>query len=91
MERSAWRRPSPFDEVCRRAGGRRRFNSVRQARAIQRQGEVLRLLRQSRLAHGWQAHAARQLGVSPATISRDVVAIFRRLAGQQSWVGVVGP
>ena len=57
------------DEVERRASGRRHDNSVRQFRATLRQMQVARLL-----AQGVQRRReiARQLGVHPSTISRDV-------------------
>jgi hypothetical protein len=60
------------DELAsRRAGGRRRYNSLRRDRATVRRGQVAQLLR----GHGWtrgsQAKIAHILGVSQATISRD--------------------
>jgi hypothetical protein len=42
--RGAWRRPAPWETVCRRASGRRRYNSWRQLRAAMRRREVERLL-----------------------------------------------
>ena len=75
--RNTWSTPTDFDTVCRRAAGRRRYNAVRQFRAAYRQVEVIRLLRQYGLfTHGTQARIARELGVSRATICRDVAAIL---------------
>jgi len=57
------------DEVERRASGRRHYNSVRHFRATLRQMQVARLL-----AQGVRRRVviARQLGVHPSTISRDI-------------------
>ncbi|HUW16798.1 MAG TPA: hypothetical protein VMW94_06940 [Actinomycetes bacterium] len=63
----------------RRAGGRRRYNKLRQDQAAIRRMEVVMLLREF---GGWnwgvQKRIAKELGVSEATISRDL----RRL-----WLG----
>ncbi len=66
----------PWEEICKRAGGRRHYNSWRQHMALLRQLEVARLMWQHTGKgvggrYGWQAAAARALGVSRATISRD--------------------
>lgn len=69
-----------WDQVCRRAGGRRKYNALRQMDAQLRRAEVARLLIDEgfHLRHrGAQARVARRLHVSEATISRDVRAIFR--------------
>ena len=61
-----------FDEVCRRAGGRRRYNAERQRGAEKRRAEVARLLvKYGRHKRGTRARIARELGVSEATVSRD--------------------
>ncbi len=71
-----------WGQVCRRAGGRRGYNAQRQFAAAYRRSEVARLLlagvgrRHSGLT-GQQAEIARQLGVHPSTISRDLAAIQR--------------
>jgi len=77
-----------WEQACRRAGGRRRHNSWRQFMAIYRRYEVARLLlagvgtrHGQGLLSGQQAAIARQLGVSPSTISRDVAVL------QQHWQG----
>jgi transposase len=59
-------------EAIKRAAGRRRYNAVRQFRAAYRRRKVAELLMGTGLKHGCQAEVARQLGVSEATISRDV-------------------
>ena len=72
-----WSAPTSWDEACRRASGRRWYNSVRQFRAAQRQAEVARRLRELALRRGAQARLARELGVSAATINRDVQVLLR--------------
>jgi hypothetical protein len=66
-----------WEDVCRRAGGRRRYNAarrnprdLRRARIIAGRAGVPRPL-----PAGLQAELARRLVVSPATISRDFKAI----------------
>jgi hypothetical protein len=78
--RRPWSEPTAWDEVCRRAAGRRHYNSVRRFRATMRRGEVARLLRvQGGLtARGTQATLARQLGVSRSTVCRDIAWLLRQ-------------
>lgn len=65
--------PLTFEQVCKRAGGRRRYNRQRQVAAEQRRAQVRELLaRYGRKGRGTQARIARELGVSEATVSRDV-------------------
>jgi hypothetical protein len=69
-----------WEAVCRRAGGRRRYNAGRRfLRNLRRAQIVSRLAGTSwlyaRPPHGLQAALARVLGVSPATISRDLRAL----------------
>ena len=71
-----WSHPTSDAEAAARAGGRRRHNGTRQARAQLRRAEVARLLGTLGLRHGAQAVIACRLGVSEATISRDVTAMF---------------
>lgn len=69
----AWSFPTTPDEVARRAGGRRHYNAWRQFRALHRRSEVARRLTvQGAFRRGFQARLARELGVSRATICRDV-------------------
>jgi predicted transcriptional regulator len=60
-----------FDEICRRAGGRRRYNAARRKAADKCRSDVARMLCQyGRHKRGVQARIARELGVSEATVSR---------------------
>jgi DNA-binding NarL/FixJ family response regulator len=62
-----------FDQICRRASGRRRYNFQRQLDAMDRRKEVARLLMlYGHRLRGVQFRIARELGVSESTISRDV-------------------
>jgi hypothetical protein len=71
-----WSAPTSWDDVCRRAGGRRRYNAARRERKMWRRTEILiRTVGVDRRLYGLQAQLARVLGVSPATISRDFAAI----------------
>lgn len=64
-------------EAFRRAGGRRRYNSHRREMASLRRAKVAQLLREFGVGRGVQAAIARRLGVSQATICRDVQALIR--------------
>ncbi len=57
-------------------GQRRAYNALRRDRAILGRQKMVRLLRRYGLEHGVQARMARELGVSEATISRDVAAVW---------------
>jgi hypothetical protein len=62
-----------FDEACKRAGGRRRYQAERQKAQWQRQVKVLRELEESNWeSYGMGRMLAKRLGVSEATISRDL-------------------
>ena len=78
--RRPWSEPTAWEEVFRRAAGRRHYNGVRQFRATVRRCDVARLLRvQGGLtARGTQASLARQLGVSRSTVCRDVAWLLRQ-------------
>jgi hypothetical protein len=71
-----WASPASWDEVCRRAAGRRRYHAVRRVRRELRRKQVLELLVRHGHGHGVQARIARELGVSQATICRDVRALL---------------
>lgn len=73
---SQWSRKTSDGEVARRAGGRARYNALRRDLARIRRKEVERLLLTWGHDHGVQARIAAHLGVSPATISRDLTAIL---------------
>lgn len=66
-------------EVNRRAGGRRAYHKRRQGVAEARRLEVMHLWWRAGGAYGWQRSAAQRLGVSPATICRDVAAVMQQL------------
>jgi hypothetical protein len=76
VKRSEWSRSTSTDEAHRRASGRRQYNAVRHLRAFFRRQEVAELLDQLGYRHGVQVVIARRLGVSPATISRDVAVVL---------------
>lgn len=63
-----------FDELCRRAGGRRRYNAQRGRDAMIRRRKLLALLGEVGLT---QRAMARKLEVSPATITRDMQLLTR--------------
>jgi hypothetical protein len=67
-----WGSPTTWDEVQRRAAGRRRYHALRRLWRELRRGEVVKLLARYGYSHGVQARIARELGVSEATICRDV-------------------
>ncbi len=78
MCKSRWGRETDWDTVCRRASGRRSYNSLRALQAKLRRAEVERLWVEAGCVYGAQARIARQLAVSEATISRDIRAIEQR-------------
>ena len=71
----SWSAPTGWDTVCRRASGRRAFNARRREAALLRRLEVVGLYRRLGGRRGVQAELARRLGVSRATISRDLRAL----------------
>jgi hypothetical protein len=77
----AWGAPTSWEVVCRRSAGRRRYNAGRKfLRNLRRAKIFWRLagtgaLQDARRFRGVQALLARELGVSPATISRDLRAL----------------
>jgi hypothetical protein len=78
--RNDWGAATDWETVCRRNAGRRRYNAVRGFRRALRRAQVARLLlkygRDGLARHGLQARVARELGVSPGTICRDVQAMM---------------
>ncbi len=68
----AWT-PRSFDEACRRAGGRRRYNAARSSAVYARRCELMSLIRApAGQGYGRGKRLAAQLGVSVQTISRDM-------------------
>ena len=66
-----WNAQTDWASVCRRAGGRRQVNALRQLRATLRRVEVVRLLGEAYTP----GEIAAKLGVSRWTIWRDVQAL----------------
>lgn len=66
-------------EAARRAGGRARWNAVRQVRRELRRVDVAKLMRHYGLDRGSQTAIARCLGVSRSTVCRDVRAILAEM------------
>jgi hypothetical protein len=77
--------PAAFDELCRRAGGRRRYNFLRKQAKFARRAEIFSRLanlpRVSLSTRGLQPALAKALGVSRRTICRDIWAIRHALEG----------
>jgi hypothetical protein len=75
---NVWSTHTTWDEVCQRAGGRRHFNHWRQLCQLLRRLKVSWLLRRYRLfRRGTVTAIARELGVQPCTVSRDIRALLR--------------
>jgi hypothetical protein len=66
-----------FDEICKRAGGRRRYNAWRQFMREFRRIKITHEILQTGDYYGVQADLARKFGVHPSTISRDLAFIRR--------------
>jgi len=82
MRATNWIAPTTVEIAARRAGGRRRFNRRRQRMMTQRLCRIVEVLRRN----GWygrewgiRAKIARELGVSRATIARDLQNVERAL------------
>jgi hypothetical protein len=75
---AAWTAETTPEAAARRAGGRRHYNAWRQHLAFYRRVKLSRLLfaKGKLFERGNQARLARELGVSRATICRDVRAIL---------------
>jgi len=70
----SWSNPTSLSEASRRAGGRRAYNALRRDLKLIRRRDVMQLMLQYGCNRGVQARMAATLGVSEATISRDVKA-----------------
>jgi hypothetical protein len=74
-----WSAKTDFNVVCKRAAGRRRYNTKRRAEARERYLQVVEaIMPTGGCKRGTQAQLARVLGVHRSTICRDV-AKWRRL------------
>ena len=71
MRATNWSEKTDARTAARRAGGRRRYNLLRQIEASDRLGEVMRLQFHFGIARGSQTLIAKSLGVSRSTICRD--------------------
>lgn len=68
-----WNHPRTWDEVCRRAAARRRWNAVRRVVAEDRRRQVLELvLALGGLQRGTQSRIAAALGVHRSTVCKDL-------------------
>ena len=79
-----WRDYAPDDVVYRRAGGRRRYNAVRQANADRRRLRLVEMMAAYSAAggniydRGVRKRWAEALGVHKSTITRDIHRLLRR-------------
>jgi predicted DNA-binding transcriptional regulator YafY len=65
--------PTSFNDICKRAAGRRRYHAGRQRAQFTRQLKVLKELQQANWEnYGLGRRLAREFGVSEATVSRDI-------------------
>jgi hypothetical protein len=81
MSNKTWRDATSWDEVCRRASGRRSYHRIRRFQRDYRRKQVCELIcRYGVSSWGARARIARELGVSRATVTRDVQAIIRTSA-----------
>jgi hypothetical protein len=68
-----WNHPRNWEEVCRRAAARRRWNAVRRVVAADRRRQVLELvLALGGLERGAQSRIAAALGVHRSTVCKDL-------------------
>ena len=72
MNRATWSKPTSPEEAYRRAGGRAKYNAKRFDAAFERRQQLLLMLRHKAPRRGDLVHLARSLGVSKATVCRDV-------------------
>lgn len=74
MSTIRWQRSGlSWEQMCRRAGARNRWNSLRTFLANERRRQVLELLIElGGLERGAQAEIARRLKVHPSVISKDI-------------------
>jgi hypothetical protein len=66
-----------WDEICRLAGGRRRYNAQRKFLAEMRRIQLVKLFdKYDPFEWGSRKKLAEELGVSEATISRDIAKLL---------------
>ncbi|MBM4094000.1 MAG: hypothetical protein FJ276_32025 [Planctomycetes bacterium] len=70
-----------WDDVCRRAGGRRHYNRVRHALVLVRLARVVELLVEVGTGRGCQTRIAERLGTTRATVCRDFARLRAILGG----------
>src|SRR5438552_1651316 len=86
-----WGAVTTWDAVCRRAGGRRKYNSARKAHKQWRRAQILaRIAGQRQDTWGLQAALAEALGVPRSTVSRRLAALrslvkLARTLGMVPW------
>jgi len=77
-----------WEEICRRAGGRRHYSAVRKFRAEYRRAHLIFTtadeLGLSIFRHGTAAAVARKLGLHRSTVSRDLQRMIREASAQQA-------
>jgi hypothetical protein len=72
----SWSQPTSWEEVCKRAAGRYKYNALRTFQAQLRRKEVLNLLHRWGWVAGVQSQIAEHLGVHKSTICRDLKVIM---------------
>lgn len=84
-----WSALTSWDVVCRRAAGRAKYHSIRRLQREIRRSRVMELLSRYGVGYGVQARISRELGVSEATVSRDVTALLKKHAPCPECGGIV--
>lgn len=79
---SSWSAFTTTSEANRRAAGRRHYNAMRRFNGDLRRVEVGKLITAYGLGRGVKARIARELGVHPSTISRDLREMWGSPDGQ---------
>jgi hypothetical protein len=80
VRKTFWSEPTTWEEVKKRAAGRYKYNALRRLKAQLRRRQILKLLGELGWTYGVQATMARRLGVSEATISRDMAQLLPLVA-----------
>lgn len=73
-----------FQSICKRAGGRRKYNATQRLLANKRRLEIIKLMKlwgwSNTSQTGVQAKIAQHLKVAESTISRDIWAILSNVS-----------